>query len=258
MKIGLLVCATVSDTLIHLSGSIADMYCNLFSRHAPDIELEIYDVVNGDLPNVTGNLSGFLCTGSPCSVYDGHGWIKALKNFVQAAYHHEKKIVGICFGHQIIAEALGGNVSCSSRGWGIGVQEVDIHHTRSWMIPRAEKLNMLVSYQDQITKLPSGGALLAGNSHCRYFMYEVQNVALGIQGHPEFDKSYAEALYTSRRKLFGQDDFYRAVSSLGKPVHPHIFAGWIYHFFKNGGSGSYPVRCCHCSHPSGIWSKTAR
>ncbi len=233
MKIGLLVCAKVSNKLIHISGSIVDMYRNLFNRHAPDIELEIYDVVNGDFPHVTGNLSGFLCTGSPCSVYDDHAWIKGLKKFVQAAYNHKKKMVGICFGHQIIAEALGGSVACSARGWGIGVQEVDIYHTRNWMIPRAEKMKMLVSYQDQVTKLPPGGVLLAGNSHCRYFMFDIQNVALGIQGHPEFDKRYAEALYASRHELFDQVVFSKAMASLNKTVHPNIFAEWICHFLKN-------------------------
>jgi GMP synthase-like glutamine amidotransferase len=234
MKIGLLVCAKVSDSLAHLSGSIADMYRNLFNRHAPEIELEIYDVINSNLPDVTGSLSGYLFTGSPSSVYDeDQEWIIALKKFVQAAYQHKKKMVGVCFGHQLIAEALGGSVACSSKGWGIGVQEVDIHHTRDWMIPRAEKFNMLVSYQDQVTTLPSGGALLAGNSHCRYFMFDIQNVALGIQGHPEFDIRYAEALYESRRELFDQDVFSKAMASLKKTVHPNIFAEWICHFFKN-------------------------
>jgi GMP synthase-like glutamine amidotransferase len=233
MKIGLLLCATVSDTLIHLSGSVADMYRNLFNRHVPDIELEIYDVINGDLPDVTGNLSGFLCTGSPCSVYNDYRWIKLLKKFVQDVYHHKKKIVGICFGHQIIAEALGGKVAYSPKGWGIGVQEICIDQTRKWMIPPTDELNMLVSYQDQVEILPPGGVSLAGNSHCRYFIYEIQNVALGIQGHPEFDKAYAKALYMSRCEMIGQDIVSQATSSLSKPVHSHICAGWIYHFFKN-------------------------
>jgi len=232
MKIGLLVCAKDSEALIHQFGSIADMYCNMFNRHAPEIELKVYDAVKGDLPNATGDLSGFLCTGSPSSVYEDHEWIKELKVFVKAACQHKKKVVGICFGHQIIAEALGGKVARSSEGWGLGVQGIHIHQARNWMNPRAEHLNMPVIHQDQVTMLPPGGVVLAGNSDCRYFMYEVPNVALGIQGHPEFEKSYAEALYIRRRELIGHDIVSEAISSLSKPVHTHILVGWIYHFLR--------------------------
>jgi GMP synthase-like glutamine amidotransferase len=233
MKIGLLVCASVPDTLIHLSGSIPDMYCNLFKDHAPDIELQVFDVAKRELPDVDHHLSGFICTGSPCSVYDDLAWIRALKQFVKNVFFNRKKIVGICFGHQIIAEALGGKVTRSSKGWGIGIQEACIEQLRPWMIPDMDVLNILVSYQDQVTTLPPGALLLAGNSHCRNFMYEIQNVALGIQGHPEFDKSYAKALYLSRRKSIGHDRIVKALSSLKTPVHPHIFARWIYHFFSS-------------------------
>ena len=232
MKIGLLVCTKLSEAVIRQFGSIADMYCNMFNRHAPEIELEVYDAIGGDLPNMKGALSGFLCTGSPSSAYEDHEWIKELKKFVKEAYRHKKKMVGICFGHQIIAEALGGKVARASRGWGLGVQGMHIHQTRDWMKPGAEHLNMLVIHQDQVTLLPPDGVLLAGNSHCRYFMYEVPNVALGIQGHPEFEKDYAEALYTRRRDVIGHDIVSEATSSLSKPVHTDILVGWICRFFR--------------------------
>jgi GMP synthase-like glutamine amidotransferase len=173
----------------------------------------------------------FICTGSPCSVYDDFEWIKNLKQFVHDICRKRKKIVGICFGHQIIAEALGGKVACSSKGWGIGIQEARIEQTREWMIPGMDELNILVSYKDQVITLPAEGILLAENSHCRNFMFEVQNIALGIQGHPEFDRNYAKALFLSRRESIGHERIEKAMSSLNNCLHPEIFTKWIYNFF---------------------------
>ena len=232
MKIGLLKCYSVPEAMFHISGDISDIFNNFFEKFAPEIELEVYDVVNGDFPDLDGELKGFLCTGSPHSAYDDEAWIIELKKFIQNIYHQKKKIVGICFGHQIIAEALGGKVVRSSKGWGIGVQAIKINKIMEWMKPFSDKLNILASYQDQIESLPPKGSLLAGNSHCQYFMYEIENIVLGIQGHPEFEKKFVETLYKSRVELIGRNIVSTAISSLNGSIHPHIFAEWINNFFQ--------------------------
>ena len=231
MKIGLLQCYCVPESLIHISGSVSDMFSNLFTKYAPGIAIEAYDVMNGKFPDIDENLQGFLITGSPYSAYEDEAWIIELKKFIQKIYTRRKKIVGVCFGHQIIAEALGGKVARSSKGWGIGVQPVHINKTMEWMKPINHELNLLVSYQDQIEVLPPNSSLLASNSHCPYFMYEIENIVLGIQGHPEFDKNFTEALYKYKAKLLGNDIVLGAISSLHKSIHPHIFAKWINNFF---------------------------
>jgi len=234
VKNGLLKCYSVPESLIHISGSISDMFNNLFTKYAPGIEIEAYDVMNGNFPDIDGNLQGFLITGSPHSAYEDEAWILELKQFIQHVYNRRKKIVGVCFGHQIIAEALGGKVARFPKGWGIGVQPVHVNKTMEWMKPINHELNLLVSYQDQIEILPPNSTVLASNSHCSYFMYEVENIVLGIQGHPEFDKKFVEVLYKSRVESLGQDIVSNAISSLHKSIHSHIFAKWINNFFQEG------------------------
>lgn len=100
------------------------------------------------------------------------------------------------------------------------------------MIPAVMKCNVLVSYQDQIETLPPGAIVLGRNSHCRYFMYAIGDLVLGIQGHPEAEKTFAAALYEYRIEQIGQESVHKALNSLEKTLHTAIWAKWIYNFLS--------------------------
>ena len=232
MNIGLLQCDHVSDQFQHIISDYPDAFCDLFARHAPHISLRVYDVCHGVLPQSLDECDGYITTGSRYSVYDDEGWIHHLCEFVRQVHDQSRKLVGICFGHQMIAHALGGTVAKSDNGWGIGAKTVDILQTRPWMQPPQESYRLLVSHQDQVLALPPGAEVLGGNVHCPVSMFTVGNHMLGFQAHPEFTPDYAEALMDARLERIGYDVVQDARLTLNEPTDEVITMQWINAFFS--------------------------
>jgi GMP synthase (glutamine-hydrolysing) len=233
MNIILIQCGHISDNLQYISGDFSDIFHRFFSKYEPKIHLDVYDATMGELPDENAKTDGILFSGSAHSASEDKKWILQTKSFIRELYRKRRKMVGICFGHQIIAESLGGSIKRSSKGWGVGVQSVTITKQARWMIPAVMKCNVLVSYQDQIETLPPGAIVLGRNSHCRHFMYAIEDFVLGIQGHPEAEKTFAAALYNSRIEMIGQESVQRAINSLEKTVHHATWAKWIYNFLSS-------------------------
>lgn len=235
LNIILIQCGHIPDNLQSISGDFPDIFHRFFSAHEPQIQLDVYDATLGELPAENVKTDGFLFSGSAHSAYENEKWILQTKSFIRELYRKRRKMVGICFGHQIIAESLGGSVKRSSKGWGVGVQSVTITKQTSWMVPAAMKCNVLVSYQDQIETLPPGAIVLGRNSHCRHFIYAIEDLVLGIQGHPETEKTFAAALYNFRIEQIGPESVKKAIDSLEKTVDQAIWARWIYNFLSSPG-----------------------
>jgi GMP synthase-like glutamine amidotransferase len=231
IKLALLKCMTVSSPLKGEYGDVSDMFLAFFSRQASRISLQIHAAEQGDLPEPDAPLDGIIISGSPCSPNENLEWIKKTRQFIQTSHRQKKKMLGICFGHQLLADALGGKVKRAPQGWGLGVQPVSIHQQMPWMEPAAKQCNIMVSYQDQVIELPPGAKRLASNSHCPNFMFALGHHVLGIQGHPEFSKSFAKALYQSRQEMLGQETLDHAMESLGHEVDPRLWLQWIHQFF---------------------------
>lgn len=228
MKIGLLQCGHASENLRTIIGGENDLlFRRLFAQYAPEIELVVYDACHGILPQSVDECAGYIITGSKYSVYDDVDWIQELAAFVRNLYERRAKLVGICFGHQMIGHALGGKVLKSERGWGIGIKSAEIHRKKAWMIPDLNSYKLLLSHQDQIEVLPPDAELLAGNEHCPNSMITVGDHFLGIQAHPEFIPELAEALMLSRIERIGQETVEAAQATLGETRDEAIIAQWI-------------------------------
>ncbi|NOY67893.1 MAG: GMP synthase [Deltaproteobacteria bacterium] len=240
MKIGLLQCDHVADELAELHGDVPDLFLNLFRRAAKDlpfdVSIDIFNVMNGEYPDLSvphGNgYDGFIGSGSRFSVYDQIDWILAFKKFVKKLFAAEKKFVGICFGHQMIAEALGGACGNSARGWGLGTREVVIRRPMPWMKPALNAYRLIVSHADQVDTLPPNAEILGGNDHCPCSMYMAGSHFLGIQGHPEFTPAFAEDLMISRLERLGAKVIDDAVPTLKESTDEIVIAKWILNFFR--------------------------
>ena len=176
-------------------------YGAMFGRLlGPGFVPRVYEAAAGELPPRPEAHPAFLITGSAAGVYEPLPWIPPLLSFLREA-QGRAKLVGICFGHQAMAEALGGRVEKSERGWGIGLQDYDLWESAPWMgeAPPA-RIAVPVSHQDQVVVPPQGVRVLAGNAFTPFGLLEYEGgTSVSMQFHPEFEPGYAQALIEHRR-----------------------------------------------------------
>jgi len=228
MKIGLLECDHVIEKFQHIGGDYRDMFTKLL----PELEFRFYNVCNGQFPESLDDCEAYICTGSRHSVYENIDWIKQLKDFVFQLYENEKKFVGVCFGHQMLAEALGGKVLKSEGGWNVGVHQFEMNSKESWMTPFQQKFNLLMMCQDQVVKMPKNSELLARSDDCSVGMFKVGDNMLGIQAHPEFSINYEKALMLDRIDLIGEEKVKKSLNSLDKSLDNSLIRDWITGFLN--------------------------
>lgn len=232
MKIGLLECDHVAERFRHIAGDYREMFGALFSRHAPEVTLEPFDVCDEQFPALD-DCDGFITTGSRFSVYDDVDWIHRLKGFVRQAREAGKPFVGICFGHQMLAESLGGKVEKAACGWGVGVHAVEVVKPEAWMRPAQSACGLQFMHQDQVVRLPENPVLLGRSAHCPAAVFRVGATMLGIQAHPEFPADYVEALLLDRVARIGEDRVREAQAGLRQPTDENVVAKWIAEFLKS-------------------------
>jgi GMP synthase-like glutamine amidotransferase len=195
---------------------------------------ETFDVRRGVYPG-DGPWDGFVITGSAAGVYDPEPWIPELKAWVQTAAG-SAPMIGICFGHQLMAEAFGGKVIKSPKGWGVGLDTYDLNAIAPWMDSGARTMTLPVSHQDQVVDLGKDAAVIGGSDFCPFGLIAYPDrKAVSMQAHPEFDPGFAKALILTRRDgpLTAQQTD-AAVASLHKPNDNHKVGGWLRRFLRDG------------------------
>lgn len=233
MKICLLKCGSVISDLQKIHGDYDDMFRNFFKNNNVNITLDVYKVFDGEYPENLSKYDGFLSSGSLASVYDDDPWIKVYRQFIKDLYDKEYKHAGICFGHQMIAHALGGKVERARQGWGMGIKKTTVKKYISWMNSRyINEFNLIFSHQDQVVELPPHATIIAANEHCPVSMFTVSGHFLGIQAHPEFTREYSRASIESRRKTVDAIITEHALDSLSLTTDEKFIAIWIENFFK--------------------------
>src|SRR5262245_3798724 len=232
MKIGLLECDHVLERYRHIGGDYREMFTAMFDSHAPQITLRAFDVCNGEFPSSIDSCDAYLATGSRFSAYDGVDWIDELKNFVRRIHEAKKPFVGVCFGHQMMAEALGGKVTRAESGWGVGVHSVEVVKPESWMRPQQSNCGLQYMHQDQVARMPDDGVIIGRSDHCPVAMFRVGDSMLGIQAHPEFPKAYSGALLADRVERIGAERVSAALASLARPTDESVTAKWIVEFLE--------------------------
>lgn len=233
MKLGILKCDTVRPEWVPEFGEYPDMFVTLLGRADPSMEFVSYDVEGGVYPADIDEVDAYLITGSKSSVYDDKPWIPPLIKFVQEIAGRGKKIVGICFGHQLVAQALGGKTEKSAKGWGVGLHTHTFTQTPSWHDGGSEDLKILVSHQDQVVKNAEGATVLASSDFCENAVCQIGEQILTFQGHPEFIPEYSKEIMEFRREQFGEDIYHSGLASLsGDPQEGDRVAKWIVSFLK--------------------------
>jgi len=232
MKIGLLKCDFVMPEFHGIDGGIPEMFTHLLGQTGLDTEMKIYRAWEGELPDATDECDAWITSGARASVFEEEEWIQTFEQFIAALHADKRKTVGICFGHQMIAQALGGEVRRSERGWSIGVQEIAIAQNTAepWMQPPLTGVRMLFTHQDQVTRLPPGSRSLGSTAHCPHAMFALGDHLLAMQSHPEYSRRYLRALIESREAIIEPLTFQTGLASLERPPHREEPAAWLRNF----------------------------
>lgn len=235
MIIGVLEADKLADEVVERFGRYADSFVELFSAIDPQLRFQTYHVTEGEYPQDIDACDAYLITGSKSSCYEDLDWIHRLKGFVLDCFEQETKLLGICFGHQLIAEALGGTVEKSDKGWGIGLASSEVTHTPEWLMPQQRCFNLLVSHQDQVTRLPEQASLVATNDFCPISGYRVNHTVLTFQGHPEFNRDYLHHIMTECREHIGEQAYEQGIKSLELNEDNELVAQWMVNFMRERG-----------------------
>ena len=232
MKIGILQCDETREELRPLHGNYPDMFFRLLRPLREGLQFEVYRVQDQEYPQTPDECDGYIITGSKRSVYEEEPWIQQLEEQVRHLYEQKAPLLGICFGHQMVAQALGGKTEKASQGWGVGVQTYQVNVRDSWMTPELETFSIVASHQDQVTQLPPDAELMGANVFCPNAMFRMGKQVLAFQGHPEFEKGYSLDLMKLREDLLGPQVFAEGVASLEKPVQSWEVGNWMLNFLQ--------------------------
>lgn len=233
MKIGILKTDAVRPEWVPTFGEYPDMFQRLLKTVDPELEFVVWDVEEGVFPKQTDLVDGYIITGSKSSVYDDKPWIRDLEALVRRLYDERRRVVGICFGHQLVARALGGEVAKSPKGWGVGVHVYDVHDPSLTADGEGASVQLLASHQDQVMQTPAGAQVIARNEHCEIAGMRLGEHILTFQGHPEFIPEYSREIMTFRRPMIGDERVEQGMASLATLEHQgERVARWMLDFLR--------------------------
>lgn len=232
MHLGFLNADELKAEFVANYGDYPDMFSHRLRNIEPALQVSTYNAHNGELPASIDETDIYLLTGSKQSVYENELWISHLTEFVQALHAQKKPLIGICFGHQMVAHALGGKVEKSEHGWQVGIKRNALNSAAKDIGIQAKHFQIISSHQDQIVELAPGTEVLASESQCPFAMTRLGRHIFTVQGHPEFDKAFAKDVYTMRRKILGEQTYLNAIDSLNFETDNQAVLQWALDFAR--------------------------
>ena len=201
MKIGILLVGRASEDLVDEYGTYAEMLIALINTEEQVFEFKTFNILDDEFPKDHLECDGWIVTGSPHGVYEDHSWIPTVTQLINNVYKANLPIFGVCFGHQLIAQALGGYVEKSEKGWGLGLHTYQVNNKPNYMSNLSEEVTLNICHQDQVLRPPQGATVYAKSEFCENAGFYIKDKVLTMQAHPEFLVDFTKALLTARRDV---------------------------------------------------------
>ena len=230
LKIGILKTGRPPTPAIDEFGTYPDMFMTLLGPTTYD--WRVYAADEGEYPAAVEACDAYIVTGSSSGVYETDPWIGQLLDWLRAA-KGRAKLVGVCFGHQAMAQAFGGQVVKSPKGWAIGAQDYRVLRREPWM-DDADRIRLPGSHQDQVVVPPPGADVIAASDFTPIGALAWRDQpAISIQLHPEFEPAYAKALIEARRgKVYADAQADAAIASYAGADDRARVGRWINRFLE--------------------------
>ena len=204
----------------------------MFAAAGVPWQFERFNTTRGEYPDSFDAYDAVLLTGSKADSFSDEPWVRTLRERTTELLRQRKKLLGICFGHQLIAYCLGADVGRAPQGWGMGRMSYE------WIgaTPLKSTLNLLASHQDQVRSLPEGATLLARSEFCPIAAYSVGDHVFCIQPHPEFVEDYSAWILSKRPESVSADRRARVRSDMALPHDGLEVARFMRTFIEGAGA----------------------
>lgn len=208
-KIGILQCGDHLESLAEKHHSHSALFQKLFAGY--QLAFETYRVNYSEFPQQIDVCDGYVITGSPLGVYEDHEWIAPLEQLVRDCFEQSIPVIGICFGHQLMAQALGGKVEKFADGWSVG--QVDYQSNEG------KTITLNAFHQDQVVRAPEDSTTFLSSNFCKYAGLSYGKKGMSMQPHPEMGADYIKDLLDAKgRTLFKEQQLNDAYDSLTENI----------------------------------------
>jgi GMP synthase-like glutamine amidotransferase len=225
-RVGLLMVGHVPDASRHVAGDYPELFGTLLRGHG--IELVAYNLDQGSFPENVEECDAWLCSPSADSTFDALPWRADAESLLREIAARERPFVGICFGHQLMAQALGAEVARSELGWQIGVHDYEMVHPVPSVPDRlVTPLALIASHRDQVQSVPGDATLMARTESCPVAGLAIGERAWTLQPHPEFTAALADDILAAREAKIGSQVVRGARASLHRRTDSGVIAGWM-------------------------------
>lgn len=232
IRLGILQTGNVPDEMVGQHADYNQLFVDLLGEN--EFDYRHWAVLEGELPGSTADADAWLITGSRFGAYEDHDWIAPLEEFIRQIYAADQPLVGICFGHQIIAQAMGGRVEKYSGGWSVGRVEYDLDES-VFGTPGVSSENhtaLMAFHQDQVVETPDSAITVGSTDFCKHAALLYGNRVLTIQPHPEFYSEYIRGLLDARRAILPAQIVKQATQTLTLPIVREPIANTMRKFLK--------------------------
>ena len=220
-----------NDSLNKRHKSSPERFINLLKPSLPEAKWSTIHCLEDNWPDDANGFDAYLITGGRYSVFEDLDWQHKLFDFIQQIYNKNIPLLGICYGHQAIAHALGGHVERFDSGWGAGVTTVNVIDQPAWLLPMAEKIYLLAMHQDQVTTMPTEATRFLDSHFCHNSGFYIDDRVLAIQQHPEFTSELCRDLIVRRKERIGKQ-YKPALQSLDIRHQGEYVGQWMANFIN--------------------------